>query len=106
MTKRILDCSTSDLAAFTRQELLSSIAGSEGRVLAGEGIGITQPVLGDVTNAEAACEMGVQMLVLTGNPGNPSCRPAIRGWLSRKIAWRTPSLSVVCGIPITEWHYR
>lgn len=46
MTKRILDCSASDLAAFTKQELLASIAGSEGRVLAAECIGVTQPLLG------------------------------------------------------------
>ena len=64
MTKRILDCSASDLAAFTKQELLASIAGSEGRVLAAECIGITQPLLGDVTNAEFAASMGADILLL------------------------------------------
>lgn len=64
MTKRLLDCSASDLAAFTKQELLASIAGSEGRVLAAECIGITHPLLGDVTNAEFAASMGADILLL------------------------------------------
>ena len=64
MTKRLLDCSASDLAAFTKQELLASIAGSEGRVLAAECIGVTQPLLGDVTNAEFAASMGADILLL------------------------------------------
>ena len=55
MTKRILDCSASDLAAFTKQELLASIAGSEGRVLAAECIGVTQPLLGDCLLYTSRC---------------------------------------------------
>ena len=36
MTKRILDCSASDLAGYNAGQLLEAIAGSEGRVIAGE----------------------------------------------------------------------
>lgn len=64
MAKRILDCTASELAAFTRKELLEAVAGSEGRVLAGECIGVTQPLLTDVTNAETVASMGADILLL------------------------------------------
>ncbi len=64
MAKRILDCTASELAAFSKKELLEAIAGSEGRVLAGECIGITQPLLTDVTNAETVASMGADILLL------------------------------------------
>lgn len=37
--KRLLDCTPSDLAAYSKTDLLAAIAGSEGRVLACETIG-------------------------------------------------------------------
>ncbi|MFR1266913.1 MAG: hypothetical protein ACLSCW_05770 [Gemmiger formicilis] len=52
--KRLLDCTPSELARYTKAELLDAIAGSEGRVLACETIGLTPPLLVDVTNAEYA----------------------------------------------------
>lgn len=64
MAKRILDCTASDFKNFTKADYLSSIAGSEGRVLACECIGITMPVLTDVTNAELAASMGADVLLL------------------------------------------
>lgn len=64
MAKRILDCTASDLAAFSKTELLEAIAGSEGRVLAGECIGITMPMLVDITNAEMVAAMGADILLL------------------------------------------
>ena len=44
MTKRLLDCTASELSRFTSRELLGSIAGCEGRVLACETIGVTPPL--------------------------------------------------------------
>lgn len=64
MAKRMLDCTASDLRNFTKEDYLSSIAGSEGRVLACECIGITMPALVDVTNAEFAASLGADMLLL------------------------------------------
>lgn len=64
MVKRMLDCATSDFDKFTKEDWLSSIAGCEGRVLASECIGITTPLLGDVTNAELAASMGADILLL------------------------------------------
>lgn len=64
MTKRILNCTASELASYTAGELLEAIAGSEGRVLAGECIGITQPLLTDITNAEVVASMGADILLL------------------------------------------
>lgn len=64
MAKRMLNCAASDLASYTAKELLEAIAGSEGRVLAGECIGITQPLLTDITNAEVVASMGADILLL------------------------------------------
>ena len=58
--KRLLDCTPSDLAAYRMTDLLDAIAGSEGRVLACETIGLTPPLLVDVTNAEYAASETAQ----------------------------------------------
>lgn len=62
--KRILDCQSSDFANMSREELLGSIAGSEGRTIACETIGSIMPMLGDITNAEFAAAMGADLLLL------------------------------------------
>ena len=49
--KRLLDCAPSELARYTKAELLDAIAGSEGRVL-------------DVTNAEYAASLSADILLL------------------------------------------
>lgn len=64
MAKRLLDCTASELARYSKTELLDSIAGSEGRVLVSETIGITPPLLGDVTNAEYSAALGADILLL------------------------------------------
>ena len=62
--KRILDCQGSDFRSISRAELLSAIAGSEGRTIACETIGSIMPMLGDITNAEFAASMGADILLL------------------------------------------
>lgn len=64
MSKRLLDCTAAETFTMNREELLSSIAGCEGRVLACETIGITQPLLNDVTNAEYAAALSADILLL------------------------------------------
>lgn len=64
MAKRMLDCTASELAAFSKKDLLESMAGCEGRVMVSETIGITQPLLNDVTNAEYAAALGADVLLL------------------------------------------
>ena len=64
MTKRLLDCTASELRQFSKRQLLDSIAGCEGRVLACETIGAMPPLLGDVTNAEYAASLGADILLL------------------------------------------
>lgn len=64
MAKRILNMTPSELANLTKEEFISAIAGSEGRVLASETIGITMPILTDVTNAEFAASMGADLILL------------------------------------------
>lgn len=64
MAKRILNMTPSELVNLTKEEMISAIAGSEGRVLASETIGITVPMLTDVTNAEFAASMGADLILL------------------------------------------
>ena len=64
MVKRLLDCTASELSSFTKADLLESMAGCEGRVMVSETIGITQPLLNDVTNAEYAAALGADVLLL------------------------------------------
>ena len=64
MVKRLLDCTASDLRSYGKEDLLQSIAAREGRVLACETIGITQPLLADVTNAEYAASLSADILLL------------------------------------------
>lgn len=62
--KRFLDCTASDFENMKKKELLEAISASEGRVFVCETIGILQPMLGDVTNAEFVASMGADMILL------------------------------------------
>lgn len=64
MMKRYLDCSATDLANITKDNLLYAIRASEGRILVSECIAVTQPLLNNVTNAELAASQGADMLLL------------------------------------------
>lgn len=64
MAKRILNMTSAEMTNLSKDELIQAIAGSEGRVLASETIGITMPLLVDVTNAELASSMGADMILL------------------------------------------
>jgi hypothetical protein len=64
MVKRLIDCSSGDIAQMGKADLLKSIALSEGRVIACETIGAVPPYLETVTNAEFAAGMGADMLIL------------------------------------------
>lgn len=64
MVKRLLDCTASEIRKMAKPQLLASIAGCEGRVIACETIGITPPLLSDVTNAEYAASLGADILLL------------------------------------------
>lgn len=74
--KRFLDCTASDFENMKKKELLEAISASEGRVLVCETIGILQPMLGDVTNAEFVASMGADMILLNMFDVN---RPVIQG---------------------------
>lgn len=64
MAKRMLDSYASDFRKFTKDDLLESIAKSEGRIVACETIGTLQPMLGNVTNAEFVAAMGADIILL------------------------------------------
>ena len=93
--KRLLDCTPSNLARYTKAELLDAIAGSEGRVLACETIGLTPPLLVDVTNAEYAASLSADILLLNmfdvQKPvinGLPACKPEETVNLLKKLTGR------------------
>lgn len=62
--KRFLDCTASDFEKMNAQDMVSAIANSEGRLLVCETIGMIQPMLGDVTNAEFVASMGADIILL------------------------------------------
>ncbi len=64
MTKRLIDTTARELASYKKQELLTSIADSEGRTLAAETIGTVTPMLVDITNAEFVTSLGADLIML------------------------------------------
>lgn len=64
MVKRFLDCFSSDFEKMSKNEIIESIRLSEGRVIVSEVIGLVQPVLYDISNAELACAFGADILLL------------------------------------------
>lgn len=64
MTKRLIDTTARELVSYKKQELLTSIADSEGRTLAAETIGTVTPMLVDITNAEFVTSLGADLIML------------------------------------------
>lgn len=64
MQKRLIDTTARELASYRKQELLTSIADSEGRTLAAETIGTVTPMLVDITNAEFVTSLGADVIML------------------------------------------
>lgn len=82
MSKRLIDCTASEMLSLDRDALLQSIAASEGRTIVCETIGAIPPMLGDTTNAEFAASQGADIILLNlfdvQNPqiqGLPACAP-------------------------------
>ncbi len=64
MPKRLIDTTARELASYKKQDLLTSIADSEGRTLAAETIGTVTPMLVDITNAELVTSLGADLIML------------------------------------------
>ncbi|MCX7950823.1 MAG: haloacid dehalogenase-like hydrolase [Clostridiales bacterium] len=64
MVKRFLDCFSSDFEKMSKKEIIESIRLSEGRVIVSEVIGLVQPVLYDISNAELSCAFGADIILL------------------------------------------
>lgn len=97
MSKRLLDCYASDFKTMSKQDLLYSIAASEGRVLACETIGTLQPMLGNITNAEFVASMGADILLLNMFDVQ---NPAIQGLSVENPAETIRELKRLTGRPI------
>ena len=81
MSKRLLSMTHSQIESLSSKELLKAIALSEGRIMAGECVCSTAPLLNDITNAEVVASMSADILILNifdvDNPliqGLPECR--------------------------------
>ena len=64
MTKRLIDTTATELSSYSKSELLTSIADSEGRTLAAETIGTVTPMLVNITNAEFVTSLGADIIML------------------------------------------
>lgn len=64
MTKRLLDTTASELASYSRTQIINSIGASEGRVLAAEVIAPAMAAVQDISNPEVAAAMGADLIVL------------------------------------------
>lgn len=62
--KRLLNCTSSEMASMTKDELKQSIMACEGRVVMTETVVAVPPLLGDLTNAELAVSFGSDMVLL------------------------------------------
>ena len=64
MHKRYLDCSASELRSISKKDLLDALRASEGRIVVSETIGVVQPLLQTITNAELVASQGADLLLL------------------------------------------
>lgn len=64
MPKRLIDTTASELSRYSKPELLTAIAESEGRTLAAETIGTVTPMLVNITNAEFVASLGTDLIML------------------------------------------
>lgn len=64
LQKRLLDCSASDFIRMDKDALIYAIRASEGRVLVSETIGMTSPLLHNLTNAELAASQGADIVLV------------------------------------------
>jgi len=64
MTKRLIDTTARELATYRREQIVASIAASEGRVLAAEVIAPAMASVHDISNPEVAAAMGADLILL------------------------------------------
>ena len=64
MPKRLIDTTASELSNYSKKDLLTAIAASEGRTLAAETIGTVTPMLVNITNAEFVASLGTDLIML------------------------------------------
>lgn len=64
MKKRLISCSTSDIAKMSPKDLKNAIIASEGRVILGETVVTATPLLEGITNAEVMASFSADMILL------------------------------------------
>ena len=78
MPKRLIDTTAGELSGYSKKDLLTAIAASEGRTLAAETIGTVTPMLVNITNAEFVASLGADLIMLNIFDVN---NPVIQGLL-------------------------
>lgn len=104
---RLLDLPASELAKLDRAGLIDAIRESEGRVLIAETIGVYQPLLENLTNAEIVASMGADLMLLNlfdvDHPvvkGLPHCEPSQVLGLVRTLTGRVVGINLEpVGVP-------
>lgn len=64
MKKRLISCSTSDIVNMSPKDLKNAIIASEGRVVLGETVVTSPPLLEGITNAEVMTSFSADMILL------------------------------------------
>ncbi|MGX4686969.1 DUF7916 family protein [Vagococcus sp. JNUCC 83] len=64
MVKRLISANASEIAIFTKEDLLQSIKSSEGRVILSENVVVEEPIIKDITASEIARSYGADMILL------------------------------------------
>ncbi|TDQ37685.1 haloacid dehalogenase-like hydrolase [Aureibacillus halotolerans] len=96
MTKRLLNCDTSDIMAMTKEELKVSIYASEGRTVLTEVAVVKDPIIDGVTNGEIAKFAGADLILLNAFDVD---HPAICG-ISSTDSQPVKTLKKLTGRPI------
>lgn len=102
MVKRLISANSSEIAAFTKEDLIQSIRASEGRVVLSENVAVFESVVGDITSAELSRAFGADMILLNGFDVLNPIIAGLNGYETRPSPCDAPiqKLKDLVGLPI------
>ena len=102
MPKRLIDTTASELSRYSKSELLTAIAESEGRTLAAETIGTVTPMLVNITNAEFVASLGTDLIMLNIFDVN---NPMIQGLPQVAVEDTIRQIALMCKMAGADIHH-
>ena len=102
MPKRLIDTTASELSRYSKSELLTAIAESEGRTLAAETIGTVTPMLVNITNAEFVASLGTDLIMLNIFDVN---NPMIQGLPQVAVEATIRQIALMCKMAGADIHH-